>query len=92
LFRITFLFRVMIYSGWCVGRTAARLATVKMKSPVRTSDAHGVPAGEFSLTRTRTRRKPVPWPRVRDPAANLTGLDNINNINNIKYLIINKYA
>src|SRR6266545_3002855 len=29
------------------------------------SDAHGVPAGKFSLTRTRTRRKPVPCIQVR---------------------------
>jgi hypothetical protein len=42
------------------------------------SDAHRVPVGEFSLTRTCTRQKPVPWPQVQDPAAKLMGLYNIN--------------
>jgi hypothetical protein len=31
-----------------------------------TSDAHGCSAGSFLLTRTRTRRKPVLRPRMRD--------------------------
>ena len=47
---------------------------------VTTSDGHGCPAGSFGLARTRTRKIPVPWPRVRDSRQIPRGLSIILNI------------
>jgi len=42
---------------------------------VPNSDGHGCPAGCFGLTRARTLRNPVPWPRVWDSRTNGMGYD-----------------